>query len=330
MKLTILFFVAFCSILLYSQKDGENLPDYAGKVNYKYNKLPSGYDYAQKYSKQEEAEIQKKLEALADYLKKNPLISKPKGVEIFLDALVSEVAPLSKWTNKLCYQLFVGVYPWFVKNGKPAWKCAECVAGFTFHFNRPDLIFNGTSIEGLSNILDKDGILMGVEPIKMGEQNGCTAYENGIIVITKDQPVFVPVSVKEYDEALIRRYELVKKERPDEAYANDIVINRIKEEMASFSPEDLKKQAFVGARFGGSPCGDESQYAQRIVKMNPACFSKSKSRTDVQLIIIKSGSIGAMNEGSIYNVYEYTSFQSLKAIDIMKSIDFSELKKFFD
>jgi hypothetical protein len=326
----IIFFIAVCTIILFAQGEGENLKDYNGSVSYKYNQYSKGYDYAQKYSKQEEAAVKQKCEAVAAYLKKNLLVAKPKGVELFLTSLISEEAPFSKWTKGLVYELQVLAYPWFVKKGKPAWKCAECATGFVLHFNRPDLIFNGTSIEGLSNICDENGILMGVEPVKIGEQNGCIAYENNTIVIAKGKPVFIPVSVREYDEALIRYYEKRKKEYPDEIFSIDILINRIKEEIASFPDEDLKKQAFIGANMGGSPCGGESEYAKRIVKMNPDYFDKSKPRTAAQLMIIQSGSIGVIGEGSFYAEYEYASFQSMKIIEILKSIDFNDLKQFFD
>lgn len=330
MKNKILFLIAVCASLLFSQGEGENLKEYKGNVNYKYNQLPKGYDYAQKFSKQEEALVKQKCEAVAAYLKKNPLVAQPKGIELFLSTMISEEAPFSKWTQSLVYQLQVLAYPWFIKKGKPAWKCAECVAGFTLHFNRPDLIFNGTSIEGLSNICDENGIQMGVEPVKIGEQNGCMAYENNTIVISNGKPVFIPVSVKEYDEALIRYYDKRKKEISDEAFSIDILVGRIKEEITSFSEDDLKKQAFIGANMGGSPCGGESEYAKRIVKMNPDYFDKSKPRAAALLIIIKSGSIGVIGEGSFYAEYEFASFQSMKIIEILKSIDFTELKRFFD
>lgn len=330
MKINILFFIAVWVPLLFSQGEGENLKEYKGSVTFKYNQLPKGYDYAQKYTKQEETAVKQKCESVVAYLKKNPFVAQPKGIELFLTTLISEEAPFSKWNKCLVYELQVLAYPWFIKKGKPAWKCAECAAGFTLHFNRPDLVFNGTSIEGIINITDVNGIQMGVEPVKIGEQNGCMAYENNTIVVSNGKPVFIPVSVKEYDEALIRYYEKRKKEYPDETFSIDILMNRIKEEIASFSAEDLKKQAFIGANMGGSPCGSESEYAKRIVKMNPDYFDKTKPRTAAQLIIIQSGSIGVIGEGSFYAEYEFTSFQSSKIIEILKSIDFADLKQFFD
>lgn len=329
-NIIVLVLILIVNAVLFSQKEGDNLKDYAGHASYKYDKYAQGYDYAQKYSKQEEAAVKSKLETVNTYFQKNKLVTEPKGVEVLLSSIISENAPLSNWCNSIKYELSVVLYPWFIKNGKPSCKCVECSAGFTLHFNRPDLVFNGYSITGGDDILDENGIVISSEPKMIGEQNGCKIYENGIIVIAAEKPVWIPVSVKEYDNALIRKQEKIKKQNPGDAFSNDFLINAVKNEMGSYTPDELNSPAFVGDKMGGCFYKLEGDQARPIVKLNPDYFDKSKPRTAVQLIIIQSPAIGLNNNGECYLTNEYSSYQSLKLIELLRSINFNELKQYFD
>ena len=161
-----------------AQNEGDELKDYTGNATYKYSKFDASYDYAQSYTVAEENILKGKMESIAGYLKSNELISKPKGVEILMTGMVSEKAPLSEWNNKVKSEFTVLLYPWFIKNSQPEYKCVECEVGFTLYINRPDMAFYGLSVAGGSDIFDSDGIVMNIEPEVYGEQDGCKVYGN--------------------------------------------------------------------------------------------------------------------------------------------------------
>lgn len=320
----------FFGVLTMAQKENEELRDYPGHATYKYSKFAAGYDYAQAFTPQEEISIKTKLESITGYLKGKDLISGPKGVEIILTGMISEKAPLSEWNKKLVSDLTLTIFPWFIKDGKPDYHCIECEVAFTIHINRPDLVFNGTSIAGGSDIFDTDGIVMNLEPELFGEQDGCKVYGNGIIIISKNEPVWIPVTVRDYDEALIRKYEKLNKENPGEVLGNNFFISKIREEMASFPEKELNAPAFTGDKLGGCPYKLESSQARAIVKLNPRYFDKAKPRTAAELIIISSFYIAPSDNTEFYPTNEYSSYQMTKLVEILKSLKYSELRKFFD
>lgn len=326
----IIYIILFCSFFSFAmaQNDDGDLKDYAGHATYTYSSYDAGYDYRQSYTPAEETILKGKLESMANHLKSNLLITKPKGVEIKMDGMISEKAPLSEWNNRLKTQITLLVYPWFMKNGKPEYKCIECEVGFMILINRTDMAFNGISISGGADVLDADGIVMNVEPDFYGEQDGCKVYGNGIIVIAKNEPVWIPVTVKVYDEALIRKYEKLNKEYPSESLGNNFLIGKIKDEMASFSEQELNSPAYIGDKIGGCPYKLDN--AKAIVKMNPQYFDKNKPRTATELIIISSFYISPQDNTDFYPTTEYSTYQAIKLTEILKSLNYSELRRFFD
>lgn len=187
----------------------------------------------------------------------------------------------------------------------------------------------GLSIEGRDGVFDTDGSLMMIEPELAGEQDGCKLYKNQVIIIANEKPVWIPVTVKSYDEALIRYYEKRKKENPEEATTAVFFIEKIKEEMLAFSPEELNSPAYYGGRIGG--CPENIEHAGAFVKLNPKYFDKNKPRTATQLIILEVPCIATeVQETTLYRTDEFSSFQATRLTEILKSFKFAEWKRFFD
>lgn len=324
---SVLFLVGLLlSVLSYGQDAMKYLKDYQGKAVYTYTK--PGADYLQNYTPSEELVEKAKLEAISRYLQTYPHISSPKGNDILVTSMLSENLSKERWCKSLRMEMNVTLSPWYLKNGKPACDCSLCNVGFNLKFNHPEMAFNGRSSAAGDNVCNEDGLTFYYEPQVIGEQDGCKIYDNSIILITNGKPLWVPVSVKEYDEALIRHFEREKKLRPDEALGFDIYLKKIREEMATFSAEELNNPAYQSDKLGGSP--EKLEGSQALVKLNTAYFDSSKPRTAVQLIVLECGNIGLQESGEFYFTDEYSSYSSRKLAELLKTLRFSEFKKLLD
>jgi hypothetical protein len=155
-------------------------------------------------------------------------------------------------------------------------------------------------------------------------------YANGFIIITNGKPLWVPVTLKEYNEAQIMDAEKKIKETDDNDFGYYFLIEKIKEETAEFSEKELNSPCYFGNRIGG--CPESVEHAQAIVKLNTKYFDKTKPRTAAQLFTVEYSGINQSGEESESHYYkdEYTSFQSLKMNAIIENFRFSEWKKLFD
>jgi len=314
------------SVWSYGQDAMQYLKDYQGKVVYSYTK--PGADYLQNYTPTEESVVKTKLEAIVHYLQTYPQIAMPKGNEILVTSMLSENLSKEKWLESLRMDLTVILSPWYLKNGKPACDCSLCQVGFDLKFNHPEMAFNGRSSAAGDGVCDENGLIFYYEPKTIGEQDGCKIYENSIVLITNGKPLWVPVTVKEYDEALIHNFEKVKKLRPEEAFGFDIYLKTVKEEMASFSAEELNSPAYQSDKLGGSP--EKLEESQPLVKLNKAYFDKSKPHTAIQLIVLECVNIGLHESGEYYFTNEYSSYQALKLVELLKVMRYSDFKKLLD
>jgi hypothetical protein len=325
--LSLLFFLLALS--LNAQNESDFLTDYSGHYSYKYESNKT-LGEVQQYTSMEDNIIITKLSSINKYLEGNALISNPKGTEILLTSQISDKSPFSGWANNsLISEIYFAVYPWYNQNGKAEYKCYSCHAYFTIHINNPLKAFNGLSIDGKTEITDGEGSLMMIEPELLGEQDGCKLYKNQIIVITNQKPLWVDVTVKSYDEALIRYYEIKVKENPSEAFASNFLIEKIKEEMSAFSSEELNSPAYYGGRIGG--CPSTIEHTNAIVKLNSKYFDKDKPKTAIQLMILEIPYIfSEKSDDGYYNKDEYSSFQERKLIEILNGFKYSEWRKFFN
>lgn len=308
-----------------AQEDGANLTNYLGHYNYKYVKYDAGYDNSQKYTIQEESVIKVKLESISNYLLSYESVKNLKGVEIIANSLISEKPTFIEPLNSVKSELRFLVYPWFLSNGKPEYKCIECNVDFTISINRLDLILSGYTI---GDVFDKDGIPINLEPVEIGKQDGCTIYENGTVVVSNGNPLWVPITVSEYDEALINKCKKLAEEKPEEAEFNRLAINMLNSEIASFSSEELDSPAYQGDKMGGCPYKLEG--ARAIVKLNKDYFDNKKPRTAPQLIIIESGCIQLREDNDYYFKDENSTIQHLKLVEILRNLKYSEFKRFLE
>lgn len=318
----------FLGIILFTPaiaQESSYLSDYAGRTNYKYDKFPEGYDYAQKYTSQEEDVFKQQMKVISTYLQTYPLLADVKGVEIFLTSLISSKEPLMGWNSEFYSELNFSIFPWYMDNGKPTYKCIECEAGFSLYFNRLDMIFHGYSME---EVYDNDGVIMNLEPVLIGEQDGCKIYENRIVVISNGKPLWVPVTVKEYNDAVISKHQKLMKEGAEDAMTVNFFINKVQEEMASYSQEELNSPAYQGDKMGACPYKLEG--ARAIVKLNKDYFDRSNPRTNIQLVIVESSCIGLTESNEYYFKNEYSSPQQVRLTEILKSLRFSEFRHFLN
>jgi len=324
---SVLFLIGLLlSLLSHGQETMKFLKDYQGKAVYTYTKPIA--DYLQNYTPGEELVVKTKLEAISQYLQSYPLIHSPKGNEILITSMLSENLSKEKWLKSLRMEMNIALSPWYMKNGKPACDCSLYKVGFDLKLNHPEMAFNGRSSAAGDNVCDANGLTIYFEPQEIGEQDGCKIYDNSIILITNGKPLWVPVSVKEYDEALIRRYEKEKESQPEVAILLDIYLKKIREEMAAFSAEELNKPAYQSDKMGGSPVKIEG--SQLLVKLNTAYFDSSKPRTAVQLIVLQCGNIGLQESGEFYFADEDSSYPTIKLAELLKTLRLSEFKKLLD
>ncbi len=327
MKSSVFSFISLLVIIGLSaanaQEDGY-LKNHPGAVTYVHQKYD--YDFPQKYSPQEEQDIKKKTENFARYLQTYKTLTDVTGFEVRLISEIPDVGQYSKWCNLLYFRLVANIYPWFQdEKGQPVWKCAECVYGFTIYFNKLELIFNGY-IMG-EEVFDKDGMFLNFEPYKIGELDGCNIYNNGIITITNGKPLWVSVTVKEYNEALISKHQKKLNDGTGD-WADQMLIDKVKGEMATMTPKELNSPAYQGDKFGGCPYQLEG--ARAITKLNKDYFDKSKPRTAIQLIILECSNIQQMENGEYFFTDEYSTPQAIKLAQILKSFKYSDFKKFLE
>lgn len=301
------------------------LSNHEGHTTYSYNSEKSLLDYAIKATSLEEATIKKKLENFSQYLQSYNSVNNPTGFEVRLKGSIGLKPEFLKWSKVLHYELSVITYPWVNYQGKAIWNCSECGAYFNILFNRPDKALMGYTI---GDVFDKDGMLINTEPIEVGEQNGCKLYSNGIAVISNGNPLWVPITVKEYIEALLRRSkkQLEKGELNQTLYK--MFVDKINEEKATYTETELNSPAYEGDKMCGCPYRLEG--ARAFVKMNKDYFDKTKSNTAIQLIIVEADCIQQLDNGELYFKDEYSAPQNIKMTEMLKEFRYSDFKRFLE
>ena len=326
MRISIMILVILSpGYLLHAQNDNY-LRDHPGKLNHKF----TTHDMSEvnlKFTKAEEQLVKSKLEAIVRYMQSSDGFSNPKGVEIYAHSELCDQSPLVPWLNSLTSKIYVEFHPWFMDNGEPKSRCGECSVYFTIHINKPEYVFYGTSLANGGDLFDTDGALINAEPAKIVEQDGAILYENGIIVISKPgKPVWLPMTVRQYDNLLLERQKKMIKEKPEESFTYQFFMDKLKEEMSSFSETELDKPAYQYG-FGGSPNATEGM--KPIVKLNKAYFDQSKPRSAVQLIIIEYGGLQNMPEDP-YLLTEYSTYQHIKLVEALRVFKYSGLRDLID
>jgi hypothetical protein len=324
-----IFFILIFSLsgFVANSQDFEYLKDHPGQLHSKLSpRIADAINY--KYTKAEEQQVLSKLEAIVNYIKTQDGFKDIKGIEVYVDSKLADKSPLLPWLNIYASNIYVDFHPWFKSGGKVYNRCNECSKYFNIHINKPEYLFNGQSIPTGGDLFDTDGALINLEPKKIVEQDGAILYTNGTIVISKPGiPVWLPLTVRQYDNLLFDRLNKLMKEKPEDNMTNQFFYDKLKEEMSQFSEEDLDKPAWLYA-FGASPepMGDQ---ARPLVKLNKAYFDQSKPKTDIQLMIIEFGGLQDIPENPYYTD-EYSTFQQLKLAEAMKTFKYSGLIKLLE
>ncbi|BDX38093.1 hypothetical protein CYCD_14480 [Tenuifilaceae bacterium CYCD] len=325
MLLGIFVLISIIPIEIFSQEKEKFLKDHEGHTTYSYNSEKLLLDYAIKVTPQEEVTIKKKLENFSQHLQSYNSLKNPTGFEVHLIGSIGLEPEFLKWSKFLHYELSVITYPWVNYQGKAIWNCSECGAYFNFLFNRPDKALMGYTI---GDVFDKDGMLINTEPIEIGEQNGCKLYSNGIAVISNGKPLWLPVTVMEYIEALLRRSkkQLEKGELDQTLYK--IFVDKINEEKSTYTEAELNSPAYEGDKMCGCPYRLEG--ARAFVKLNKDYFDKTKPSTAIQLIIVEADCIQQMDDGELYYKSEDSSPQNIKMVEMLKEFNYADFKKFLE
>jgi hypothetical protein len=324
-KIIILFLSATICFCAYSQ-DG-NLKDHPGELHFNY--VPPVGDIHYKYSKEEDLKIRAKHQAIVKFLQSNEGFYDLKGIEIYISGWMVDSDTRFPWLKSIPNEINVAFHPWFTDGTKIYNKCVGCApGGFSIHINELYYLYNGMASPSGRDVYDTDGSLINLEPNKIMEKDGVVFYDNRTIVISKPGvPLYIPLTVRQYDNILLDDQKKMMKEHPEDKMTYQFFYDKLKEEMAQFSEEDLDKPAYQYG-FGGSP-GPTLEGARPIVKINKAYFDQSKPRTDAQLIIIEYSGLQNDPENLYFND-EYSSFQVLKTVEALKTFKFSGLIPFLD
>jgi hypothetical protein len=306
-------------------QETEYLKTHQGQTHYTYKPVPfDALDFT--LTKTEEIAVKNSLDAIAKFVEGSEGFKNPNGVEIFIKSKLSEKSPWVKWLNSIPGEIYVDFYPWYMANGVETHECHECSRYFTIYVNRPEYAFIGQTLPMGFDLYDEDGAVIGIEPVKIAEQNGAVFYNNGRAVVSKPGiPVWLPVTVRQYDNLLLHRIEELMKEKPDEKMAYEFFQNKLKDEMAVFSEKELDMPAHVYA-VGASPASADATLP--IVKLNKAYFDQSLSRSKPQVLIFDFGSGLTDNPENPYYEDSYSTFQQITMNQTMKLFNFDGLRGF--
>jgi hypothetical protein len=140
---------------------------------------------------------------------------------------------------------------------------------------------------------------MCLEPAETRRVGGYpVSYDHGIetIVLTNGRPAWVPVTAEDYLAALIRSRvaDLDESEKkynqkdPNRPAVEEQLVGPVRRQLAALTPAQRQLQAWVGAdpEGGSGLVAPHTAYARPLVTENPEYFDKSRSRTDIQLIVV--------------------------------------------
>lgn len=328
-SLAILVILLLMNIRAHSQVM-QNLEDYPGKVQYFFNPVTGTNSYSPKIDTKEWMLLKMKFESIRKFMGTNPLIKQPKGIELVINTAITDKGERNSWLGSIRLKMEVAVYPWFIKDGKTDYQCEPCMKTFNIYFNDPEKLFIRMVKEESALLYDSSGSMISPEPQKIAEQNGCNIYDNGMVVISRsDAPLWIPLSVKEYNDILISEKQKLLKEKPDETVALSVMIAKINDETASYTKEELSNPAYTSDKQGAS--AEKAGIGSRpIVKLNPEYFDKKKPRNSIQLIILESGLIGNPDKKNPYYTNGDASFESLKTVEILKSMNYGGFRGFLN
>jgi len=321
-----LFILSIICSSAFSQET-KNLTDHPGQLHFEYF-APVG-DIQYKYSKEEDLKIKTKHEAIVKYIQSNKIFSNPIGIEIYVTGQLVDKFKTFSWLSSIPSEIYISIHPWYTDGVKIYNKCIGCGPSyFSMFINTPHYLYNGQASPAGPDIFDTDGSLINLEPNLLLEKNGVRFYDNNTIVIGKPGvPLYIPITVRQYDNLLLKHLEKMMKEQPEEMMTHKFFYDKIKEEMTQFSDADLDKPAWQYA-FGGSP-EPMGEGVKHIVKINKDYFDLSKPRSNTQLIVIVQSGMQS-DPDKLFTTDESSPIQTTKMMEAMNSFNFEGLIKLLD
>lgn len=325
-KITLILVFLTVIYSIYAQKLNYN-PGYTGNITQNFNPVVSLQAYTPSLSTREEVMLKLRSESFVSGLRKNPALSPPTGIEVRFESNLPLPQEDQDWLPLVRMTTCMKVYPWFETEDQTDYQCEECARKVYFHFNQPEKIFHGLRLDPEYTLRDSLGNTLYPEPRKTGRQNDCPVYANGVVLLgNSSEPLWLPVSVQEYNESLIRliRFKMVK--TPENQTELNTEIAKINDEMAQMSPQQLGSPAWKGEKHGAW-YAENGETSFRIVRLNPAWFNHSKPRLSMQLLVIQSNLISGNSDNTLYIKDSDYPYESEKAIEILQKMDFSALRK---
>lgn len=336
--LVLIFDTTAFAVCLYAQNEIHWLPNQPGKWSYKHQLYGEIGDY--KLTPGEVAGYRQKIETMVETFHQNPVLKNPVGFEPSVNVRIFDEntgfmrTPLTKPLTKLLVggRIAILFCPYFQdKSGQVQKHCME-VTSCDIDFNYPKstaesyLNYGADGYhEDLSAAADKLNRVF-IKPRVVKElAEGVTAYSSGIIIVsgTARPPYWIPVTIDELFKLQLDYYELNYKLNKEE-YVSEI-INVIKNDRATYSPEQLKLPAYYNSSTIARITDNENE--NPYMQFNPEYFDRSLPRNDVQIIAVHTLT-EVYNDNC--NCSKYNNYEAQKHCEFVKQIDANALKALLD
>jgi hypothetical protein len=263
------------------------IPDKPGKWSYEFLEGDSK-SYRETYVPAADyAVITQKLEKLANGLHRNPVLAQPKGFDPYVTARIFKPYEIENCAPAYGYvgEIWLRIRYWFTLKGQEHQSTYD-PPFIRIYVNNPfdltEIAFNFSS-DGYDKQPNRTGPALDrlYKPHKIKDlAPGITLYRGKLIVSSPSKPLFLPVSLKELSDRVVRHWELETAKDPN----NQMILDMVREEIKTFTPEQLKGLAYT---FGGISGIGPQPNGDPVMRLNPDLFDRSLPKTAIQLITIE-------------------------------------------
>jgi len=324
MKKICLLFTVFLSFSLQAQDKFVPAPDAPGKWSYQFYTEPEkgGYRSQQNYalSSEQIKVFRTKMDEVAEALHKNPVLLAPLGFEPTVQGSIwSDVWAIRYKTELLSKSRVLGEVvlrfcPLFRNaQGSTRKNCIEV--------EHADVMINSarhttTNWENFSGLELSEKLILSDEPqvafirpaIVKKWENGVTAYENNLIIISRKPDYWIHVTAGQMFDLQIRYWtDFEKKE------GNSLILDMILKDRDRFTREELALPAYASFESAGKVTVIPNQ--QPWLRFNPAYFDPALTRTAVQLIAIRTLTNAFYQENPSTGVDYTAHFNFVRGLD---------------
>jgi hypothetical protein len=282
--------VLFLLLLLSSNASAQDpipLPDKPGTWSYAYLDDENTKMYSRQFGMTpgEAAVFRKKLDAIVNALHVNPILADLKGVDCDAESRPLYPHGFEAQTENFSYigEINFRLPQWFNSKGRIYKQTIE-PPRVTLFINNIHLLkrcaFNSGGPE--SPEVRKAGILLDeiCKPDRIRELGpGVTLYDAAIVAGKPGKSLYLPCSVAEAYRRLTAFYEAATKKEP----AFGVMLDGIKQEMATLTPAQMKGPAYYGGMLSGITAEPNNN---PIYLVNKDYFDRSLPKTAVQLVVI--------------------------------------------